>query len=178
MTRRAALALLALLALPYSVGAKDLQPGPHVLKPLSDDFQRLADLEGEWRGILEEGPEGHSQPITVEYSLSSGNSALIERLFKGTPMELTTVYHDAGEGLMATHYCGLGNQPRYRSSGFEENTVTFDFVDGSNMESPDERHMHEVKIAMLAPDKIRHEWNHYEGGKQTMTVVVELTRVE
>lgn len=155
--------------------AAELEPGRHVLKPLSDDFHRLARLAGVWEGTAD-GPEGE-RPVTVEYVLTSGNSALVERLFKGSPEEMTSVYHDDGDGLMMTHYCGLGNQPRYRATGFDGDAITFAFHDASNMATPTEMHMHGVKLSMPSEDELRQEWEHYHDGQPAGTVSVTLRRV-
>jgi hypothetical protein len=176
MFRRTTLLLLALLLTPC-VQSADLEPGPYVIKPLSAEFQRLADLVGEWKGVKEE-PGGEDEEVSVEYKLTSGNSALVERLFKDSPMEMTSVYHDAVDGLMMTHYCGLGNQPRYHAAGFEGDSITFDFHDASNMATPKEMHMHGVKLTMPSADELVQTWQHYHDGKSAGTVTVRLTRVK
>ena len=155
----------------------EMEMGHYLLKPVSDEIQRLATLAGTWEGFKEEA-EGEDMPVTVEYYLSSGGSALVERLFKESPMEMTSIYHDNGEELMMTHYCGLGNQPRYSSRGFEGDSITFDFHDATNMASPTEQHMHGVKLTLISDDELLHEWQHYNDGKLTETVVVRLKRVE
>jgi peroxiredoxin len=160
-----------------SSGTGGLKPGGYILKPFSADFQRLAGLAGRWKG-QKNTPEGGKMDIEVEYRLTSGNSALVERLFKDSPQEMVSVYHDDGDGIMMTHYCGLGNQPRMRAQRFEKDRIVFAFVDASNMASRDEPHMHALTITLSGDDRITHEWAMYEKGEKTHTEAFELTRVK
>lgn len=158
--------------------AKDLEPGPYIQKPISADFQRLADLVGQWEGEKQGPGQEEGEVVTVEYYLSSGNSALVERLFKDSPMEMTSIYHDDGDALMMTHYCGLGNQPRYSSVGFEGDSITFGFHDATNMKDENEMHMRGVKLTFVSADEVIQEWEHFMNGESAGTVTVRLKRVE
>jgi hypothetical protein len=75
----------------------------------SAEFQKLKSLAGTWQGSTDmgQGP----MPITVQYRVTSGGSAVEERLFADTPMEMVTIYHDKDGQLALTHYCSLCNRP-------------------------------------------------------------------
>lgn len=172
-------AIAAVLAsLVFVIGplcAGDLQQGDYILKPFSRNFERLAKVVGVWEGTVKH-PDGTKEDVTVEYRLTSGNSALLETLFKDSPHEMVSVYHDDGDAIMMNHFCGLGNQPRMRATGFDKNQIHFQFVDASNMASPAESHMHALTITFIDDQHIRHEWENFEDGKKQHTAVFALTR--
>ena len=69
--------------------------------------------------------------------------------------------------VMATHYCGAGNQPRMQASASPDGkTITFNFVDATNLASPDAGHMHRVVITI--PDANHHteDWTFADHGKE------------
>ena len=155
-----------------------LEAGMYALKPLSNDFQRLATIAGTWHGQKKDH-NGQWMDIVVEYRLTSGNSALVETLLKDSPMEMVSIYHDDGDSIMMTHYCGLGNQPRMRASGFDDNELRFKFVDGSNMASPTETHMGSLTLTLLDENRIRQQRQLIEDGvpQPDRSEAFELTRV-
>ena len=136
----------------------------------------MAELQGLWTGKKMDMQTGKKVDIQVEYRLTSGNSALTELLFKDSPQEMLSVYHDDGQGITMTHYCGLGNQPRMHARGIQDNKIGFQFKDGGNMASPDEMHMHSLTITFLDSDRIQHEWQLYRDGKKDHAEKFILTR--
>jgi len=91
---------------------------------------------------------------------------------------MVSIYHDDGDSIMMTHYCGLGNQPRMRAKGFADGTLRFDFVDGSNMASKKEIHMGALTIKFLGEDRMQHEWDLFADGKKKQTVTLSLHRAK
>ena len=172
----AVLVALSLAGANLSSGG-ELKPGGYVVKPFSGNFERMAKLVGVWEGTKKD-ENGSDMDIRVEYRLTSGNSALTELLFKDSPQEMLSVYHDDGDGITMTHYCGLGNQPRMRATTFDGNCVRFDFVDGGNMASPDEPHMHALTMTLLDDNKIQHEWEMHKDGKKQHSEKFILTRID
>lgn len=77
--------------------------------------------------------------------------------------------------MCMTHYCSVGNQPRMRASTTEANSITFTFVDGTNMKSEDP-HMHNLVIRWKDADHIVQEWTMWAEGKDTPPVVFNLER--
>ena len=76
----------------------------------SADFQKLKELIGTWSGTHQMGEE--VSEAQVEYTVTSNGSAIIEKLFPGTPHEMISVYHDKAGKLSMTHYCSFANQPQ------------------------------------------------------------------
>jgi hypothetical protein len=84
----------------------------------------------------------------------------------GTPYEMVTMFHMDGSDLLATHYCGAHNQPRFRFvSGPDPNVVAFKFKDATNLSSPTAPHMVGVKITLLDPNHHFEDWTFLENGK-------------
>lgn len=140
--------------------------GGHVLKPFSKDFLRLSSsVVGTWKGQMTDEVTGEKKDVVVEYRLSSGNSVLVETLMKGSPDEMISVYHDDNDGILMTHYCGLGNQPRMKARKFTDNKLEFRFIDGSNMASPKEMHMGGLRLTLVDENHLEHEWQLFMDGK-------------
>lgn len=118
-------------------------------------FDKLKPLVGKWHGTSSEG-----KPVAISYALVSGGSALEEKIDEGSDHEMVTVYHPDGDSVMMTHYCTLHNQPRMRAKGAtaESTTLTFDFVDATNMPSPDAMHMHKLVVTLQDRDHLVQEW--------------------
>src|ERR1051325_5689235 len=61
-------------------------------RPASPEFERMKSLVGTWTGKADMG----QGPIdmTVHYRLLAGGSVIEEKVFAGTPNEMTTMYFD------------------------------------------------------------------------------------
>ena len=133
------------------------------------DLDRLKSLVGEWQG---KGSDGKT--ITVSYELTSGGSAVIETLQPADEPRMVTIYHADNDKLMMTHYCSLNNQPRMRGVG-DDRSLTFSFVDATNLSSPAAPHMHNLVLTFQDKDHLMHEWTMKAAG-QDRTVVFRLKR--
>ena len=91
-------------------------------------FEKLSTLVGEWRG---ETPAGRL--VGVNYRLSAGGSVLVETWDLGPERESLTVYHLAGDALMATHFCPHGNQPRLKMTRAAGRRFDFTFYDATGV---------------------------------------------
>jgi len=77
------------------------------------------------------------------------------------------MFHLDGDRLLLTHYCSAGNQPRMKASlAPDGKSISFDFVDATNLSSPEAGHMNRVVFAI--PDANHHseEWTFLDHGKQ------------
>jgi hypothetical protein len=132
-------------------------------------FEELKTLNGSWEG---KDPQG--QPVQVDYRVTSNGSALMSEI-KGKE-DMITMFHMDGERLLMTHYCGIGNQPRMVASASPDGkTITFDFLDATNLASPDAGHMHRVIVSMQNADHHSEEWIYSDHGKE-MKEVFDLWR--
>lgn len=134
-------------------------------------FERIKELEGDW---VMAGGDGSA---AVTYRVTAAGSAVVETLFPGTAHEMVTVYHRDGHGLMMTHYCAEGNQPRMKSSpATGANEIHFKFAGASNLKSPKDLHMHEMMIRFVDADHIHHEWTSYKDGKAEESAKFDFAR--
>jgi hypothetical protein len=66
-----------------------------------------------------------------------------------------------------THYCGAGNQPRMKATASADGkTITFDFLDATNLASADAGHMHRMVLNLIDPNHHTEEWTFLDHGKQ------------
>lgn len=107
-------------------------------------FERLKSLLGEWHGIDEQG-----RPISVRYTLTANNTALVEDWAFDNDMEALTIYHMDGPLLMATHYCPIGNQPRLdlKMQG-KDSTLFFECVSATHLKSIKDPHEHAFNLKL------------------------------
>lgn len=67
----------------------------------------MAKLVGIWR------PAGRAaSPLRIRFSSTAGGTVLVEEWSRADQPYSLTLYHRDGAGLIATHYCPQGNQPR------------------------------------------------------------------
>jgi hypothetical protein len=123
-------------------------------------FDKMKSLEGSWSGAMIEG--GKDYPATARFKLVSDGSALMGWLGEGTPEEMVTVFHMDGSDLMATHYCGAHNQPRFTAvPGGNPNEIVFHFKDATNM-GPHDGHMQGVTFIFDGPDHHIEDWSYMD----------------
>lgn len=105
-------------------------------------FSRLSGLAGNWKRAGTDGTQ-----FRIEFELTANDTVLVERWVHDGRTHSLTVYHLDGEALMATHYCPQGNQPRLKmEGGLDENRVTFDFHDATNLQSLEQSHQHRLSF--------------------------------
>jgi hypothetical protein len=137
-------------------------------------YSKLKSLAGEWEADTQMG-KAH---LSIE--LIAGGTALVERETGDKMPEMMTVYHLDGDRLLLTHYCMAGNQPRMQAQVFkpESGELDFQFLDATNLTSPNAGHMHDVKLHLIDNDHFTSAWEFYEGGKPKMTETAAYTRVK
>ena len=134
--------------------------------PAGAMFDKLKSLVGEWEGTMNEG--GQQNPATTSFRLVSDGSALMNVLGGGTPHEMVTMFHLDNSDLLATHYCAAHNQPRFRLvPSSEQNVITFDFKDATNLSSPTAPHMVGLKITLLDANHHYEDWTFLENGRKS-----------
>lgn len=142
---------------------------------LSDQqFDTIKSLVGTWEGYKDDEKD---KPVILSYELSGGSNTVVEKIFKGAPQEMVTVYHKNGDKLMLSHYCMLGNQPRMgaaqRGNGKQ---INFTFIDGTNMDAKKDAHMHSLALTLVSADQLKQEWTLYDKGQRGPTSTFTFTR--
>ncbi|MCS6295704.1 MAG: hypothetical protein H8K09_05690 [Nitrospira sp.] len=124
-------------------------------------------LVGEWKGSDADG-KAHKSTFT----LSSGGTTLTEILTPPDSPPMTTMYYSDGDQLMLTHYCSLDNQPRMRAASVKDGdkTITFSFVDATNLKNPTDVHMRQLSIEVKDHDHFTQTWTLSKAGKDVPKV--------
>ena len=126
-------------------------------------FDQLKSLAGTW-----EGKNSLGEPLQVSFKVTSNGSAVMSEIAGHGSDNMITMFHlDGPNKLVLTHYCGAGNQPRMQaSSSADGKTITFNFLDATNLASPDAGHMHRVAITVLDANHHTEEWSFADHGKE------------
>ena len=123
-------------------------------------FEELKALDGTW-----EGKSLNGEPLEVAYRVTSSGSAIMSEI-KGKE-DMISMFNLDGDRVLMTHYCAVGNQPRMVASASPDGkTFTFDFVDATNLPTPDAAHM--IRMVLAMPDANHHteEWTFSDHGKE------------
>jgi hypothetical protein len=128
-------------------------------------FDKLKTLVGTWEAPTDRGT------AVVTYRLVSGGTALLEDAKMPGEAEMITVYYVDGKRLLMTHYCTAGNQPRMQAAAFDPKSdrIDFQFVDATNLRSPDDGHMHHVVFEFRGPNQVNENWTFYKDAKPALT---------
>jgi hypothetical protein len=128
-------------------------------------FEELKSLDGSWEGKTPDG-----QTVEVAYRVTSNGSALMSEI-KGKE-NMISMFNLDGDRVLLTHYCAAGNQPRMVASASPDGeTITFDFLDATNLATPDAGRM--TRLVLSMPDANHHteEWIYTDHGKQEKEVL-------
>jgi hypothetical protein len=123
-------------------------------------FDQLKGLEGIW-----EGKNSQGQPLSVSFRMTAGGSALMSEIHGHGPENMITMFHMDGDRLLLTHYCGAGNQPRMKVLSSDAKSITFEFMDGTNI-AAGAGHMQRVTFTQPDADHHTEEWVFLDKGKE------------
>lgn len=165
MKRQLLIVGLVCLGLTISATGDDKQgPGPNVQTPTNSAFEKLKKLAGTWV-VADEKGEPTDQVVSV-IRLTAAGSALHETLYPGEPHEMISIYTPDGEDIVMTHYCALGNQPQMRAKGGSSgNSLSFEFVGGTNLNPKKDLHMHSAVLTLIDDDHFEVEGVAWDNGK-------------
>ncbi len=140
---------------------------------------QLRDLAGEWEGSFEwTGARTARGKVNATYAETANGSAVIENLAMNGVPSMTSVYHLDGADLRMTHYCAAQNQPRLkaRQIALAKGVLDFDFVDATNLRSPDAPHVYGLEMRLLNVDHITLAFL-FEGSGKRSKELIDLKRV-
>ena len=156
MKSRIAIAALLLLAT-LSLSAQTPQKS----------FDAMKTLTGTWTGKSSMGGT-----LQVSYRPTSGGSALLGEIqmeMQGHSEDMISMIHMDGDRLLLTHYCEAGNQPRMSATASPDGkTITFNFIDATNLSSPEAGHMHRVVFNFVDATHHTEDWQFLDHGKETI----------
>jgi hypothetical protein len=138
-------------------------------------FDQLKTLTGSW-----EGKNSKGDPLRVSFRDTAGGSALMSEIIgEGHEDMISMIHMDGANRLMLTHYCGAGNQPRMTaSSSADGKIITFNFLDGTNLSSPDSGRMQRVVFTIVDPNHHTEDWTFAAGPEKEMKEFFDLHRNE
>lgn len=142
----------------------ETKTAPAPATPATKAFDRLKSLAGNWQG------KGGEMECRLTYEVVANGSCVMETCeMSGHPEgKMITMYHMDGDHLMLTHYCMARNQPRMRATEFsgDGKSVTFTFIDGTNLASRDVGHMDKAVVTFTDADNFTSRWTWYANGKE------------
>jgi hypothetical protein len=135
-------------------------------------FNNIKEMPGLW-----EGKDLAGKSIQVSFKVTAGGSAVVSEILGQGPEDMISVFHlDGPKRLLMTHYCGVGNQPRMQASlSPDGKTITFTFVDATNLATPDAGHMQRMVLTLLDENHHTEEWTFLDHGNE-MRQVFDLRR--
>ena len=152
-----ALGVVAFSAAPAAAAPAPAKPAPAAA------YERLRALVGTWTAPL----ATPGKQLQVSFKLISNDSTLLETYVTPSGRETITVFHMDGPRLLATHYCAQGNQPRLaliRATDAPAQWI-FDFVDATNLATPQSSHLHHLEVAVTDADHFTMVETYRENGK-------------
>ena len=135
-------------------------------------FAVIKTMPGMWES---KDPSGRS--LQVSFKVTSGGSAVMSEIMGHGADDMISVFHmDGANRLLMTHYCGVGNQPRMQASVSPDGkSITFSFVDATNLATPDAGHMQRMVLTLVDDNHHTEEWTFLDHGKE-MKEVFDLHR--
>jgi hypothetical protein len=145
-------------------------------QPASPEFERMKTLVGTWKGMVDMG-QGPIEMVS-QYRLLAGGSVLEEKVFAGTPNEMTTMYFDKSGKLALTHYCVMGNRPGMLLKSADAKTLKFDFDKSCGINVKKESHMHALTLRFDDADTLTASCKAIMDGKEMPEKPTTLKRVK
>jgi hypothetical protein len=135
-------------------------------------FDRLASLQGEWKG------KADGVDTTLIYTLTANGSTLMEQCRPEKGHEMITMFTVDGDHLIATHYCSAKNQPQMATIPIADPQMplVFSLVRVTGLKSPDAFHNTGLTVIQEDNDHLTQEWL-YESKRKTGKNVFHFTRV-
>ena len=138
-------------------------------------FEQLKSLVGHW-----ETEKSNTDKATLDLEVTSGGTAVIERAHvteAGKTVEMITLYYLDGDQLKLTHYCMAGNQPTMHGVYTPDTkTVKFEFESATNLNSPNDGHMHHAVYTFIDSDHFKTTWTFRKDQKDAFTEDVTYVR--
>jgi hypothetical protein len=125
-------------------------------------LDRFKSLSGTWTG-----KGAHGETAEVTYRLIAGGTSVMADIQMGDEAMTSLFYVDKGRLLM-THFCPSNNQPRMQAVIEPvDKTVTFDFLDATNLPTPETGHMHKVVYVFTDSEHYSEDWTWKHEGKDS-----------
>ena len=125
-------------------------------------FAAIKNMPGTWEGKGEDG-----QPLQVNFKVVSGGTAVMSEIQSDHAHDMISLFNMDGSRLLLTHYCSMGNQPRMQASVSPDGkTFTFNYVDATNLASPDAGHIQKMVLTLVDENHHTENWTFVDHGKE------------
>lgn len=128
-------------------------------------FDNMKSLAGNW-----EGKDSMGGAVEVSNRVTAGGSAVMSEIktsMHGKNEDMISMINMDGDRVLLTHYCSAGNQPRMQAAiSPDGKSITFTFVDATNLASPDAPHMKSVTFNFIDDNHHTEEWHFAVPGKE------------
>ena len=125
-------------------------------------LDRFKSMEGTWVG-----KGAHGDSAEVSYRVVAGGTSVMADIKMGEEA-MTSMFYVDHDRLLMTHFCPSNNQPRMQAVVAPDGkTVTFDFLDATNLSSPQAGHMHRVVYVFADTDHYNEDWTWKHEGKDS-----------
>jgi hypothetical protein len=125
-------------------------------------LDRFKSMVGTWQG---KSPSGGTSEVT--YQLAAGGTPVMADMHMAGE-DMVSMYYVDGDQLLMTHFCPTNNQPRMKAIISPDlNTVTFDFLDATNLPDPQAGHMHRAVFLFSDSTHYSEEWTWKQEGQDT-----------
>lgn len=123
-------------------------------------FASIKSLPGTWNGTTSQGP------VEVTFKTVSGGSAVMSEILGHEDM-ISMISLNGPDKLLMTHYCSIGNQPRMQASVSPDGKIiTFNFLDATNLATPDAGHMQKMILTIVDNNHHTEEWVYADHGQE------------
>jgi hypothetical protein len=156
MTKRTRTLILAAIALSAACAVAQTEA--------EKAFAAIKNMPGTWEGTSVEGP------VKVNFKVTGGGSSIISEIVGKEDM-VSMIHMDGPNRLLLTHYCAMGNQPRMEATVSPDGkTFTFNYIDATNLATPDAGHMQRMILTLLDDNHHTEEWVFADHGKEHKVV--------
>jgi hypothetical protein len=133
-------------------------------------LDRFKSMVGTWQG---KSPSGETSEVT--YRLAAGGTAVMADMHMAGD-DMMSMYYVSGDDLLMTHFCPSNNQPRMKAAiSSDLSTVSFDFMDATNLRGPNAGHMHRAVFIFSDADHYTEEWT-WKQAEKNSTMHFEMQR--
>jgi hypothetical protein len=163
LARRCSL-LLSLATLAGCATAPRPAPSPPAARAAGDTAWSwlTTTLPGRWQA------DADGARVHLEQRLLSGGTVLLQTFTGSRGGQTITVFHRDGEGLLATHYCAQGNQPRLRATVATSTRVELQQLDVTDL-GADEDVLERLVIERDQATGAVRQTEVYRGGTMALT---------
>jgi len=150
---------------------------PMPARTYTKELEQVKRLAGKWSGMSMQS-DGKTQPVSVEYRVIAGGSAVEERLMCNSEHEMVDMYDDQDGKLEMTHYCALGNRPHMMVKSADAKQISLEMGPTPGIDASKDQHMHALTLEFKDADHLTQKWTSYENGKAGGTVTFTLARAK